>query len=128
PEQVQGHSVDPRTDIYSFGVTCYHLFAGRPPFAGQTPFEVALHHVQTEPVALSELRPDLPPEICAIVHKMMAKNVEKRYQNCGELLKDLNQLRESLAQKTQFSQTALQLPLPSSSTGLALAPIRSRRW
>src|SRR6266852_4136950 len=80
PEQVQGHPLDPRTDIYSFGITCYHLFAGRPPFAGENPFEVALHHVQTEPVPLNELRPDLPPELCAIVHKMMAKDVEKRYQ------------------------------------------------
>src|SRR5579871_108930 len=89
PEQVQGQPLDPRTDIYSFGVTCYHLFAGHPPFSGQTPFEVALHHVQTEPVPLNEIRPDLPPELGTIIHKMMAKKVEHRYQNCGELLKDM---------------------------------------
>ena len=70
-------------------------FAGRPPFGGQTPFEVALHHVQTEPVPLGEVRPDLPPELCAIVHRMMAKKLEDRYQTCAELLKELNQFRES---------------------------------
>jgi len=108
PEQVQGHAVDPRTDIYSFGVTCYHLFAGQPPFDGQTPFEVALHPVQTEPVPLHEVRPDLPPAVCAIVHKMMAKNLDKRYQTCAELLKDLNQYREAFAaQKTQPQELAL---------------------
>lgn len=128
PEQVQGHALDPRTDIYSLGVTCYHLFAGRPPFAGQTPFEVALHHVQTEPEPLNEVRPDLPPAICAIVHKMMAKDVLKRYQNCGELLRELNQFRETLTQKTQFSQPALPLPLPSSRTLLVVRPARPWSW
>src|SRR5207245_1894194 len=95
-------------DIYSFGITCYHLFAGQPPFDGQTPFEVALHHVQTEPVPLQEVRPDLPAAVCAIVHKMMAKNLDKRYQTCAELLKDLNQHREAFAtQKTQPQELAL---------------------
>ena len=37
PEQVKGHTVDPRSDIYSFGVTCYHMLAGEPPFPGRNP-------------------------------------------------------------------------------------------
>jgi serine/threonine-protein kinase len=60
PEQVQGKPVDHRSDIYSFGVTCYHLLAGEPPFRGATAFEVALKHVQERPRPLAELRPDLP--------------------------------------------------------------------
>src|SRR5206468_896056 len=64
PEQVQGHPVDARSDIYSFGVTCYALLAGHPPFTGQTAFEVALRHVQAEPPALGGVRPDLPAELC----------------------------------------------------------------
>src|SRR5207249_808228 len=67
PEQVEGKkSIDHRTDIYSFGVTCYHMFAGHPPFKGTSPFEVAVQHVQKEPQPLGEIRPDLPPELCAI--------------------------------------------------------------
>jgi eukaryotic-like serine/threonine-protein kinase len=131
PEQVQGQALDPRTDIYSFGISCYHLFAGQPPFEGHTPFEVALHHVRTEPVPLTEVRPDLPPELCAIVHKMMAKNVDDRYQNCAELLKDLNQFRESLtAQKTQIRRPALVPSLPPTSTARtkSLHPVRPRGW
>src|SRR5215207_10138842 len=58
PEQVEGKSVDPRTDIYSFGVTCYHMLAGHPPFRGSTAFEVALAHVQKAPEPLSRVRPD----------------------------------------------------------------------
>src|SRR5438477_132902 len=45
PEQVQGQPVDARSDIYSFGVTCYALLTGHPPFRGQTVFELALKHV-----------------------------------------------------------------------------------
>src|SRR4029450_4788747 len=60
PEQVQGKPVDHRSDIYSLGVTCYHLLTGEPPFRGATAFDVALKHVQDQPRPLAELRPDLP--------------------------------------------------------------------
>jgi len=40
PEQVEGRPVDPRSDIYSFGVTCYHMLAGHPPFDGATALNV----------------------------------------------------------------------------------------
>jgi predicted Ser/Thr protein kinase len=96
PEQVEGKPLDPRTDMYSFGVSCYHMLAGQPPFRGQTAFEVALQHVRTEAEPLSAARPDLPAELCAVVHKMMAKKPEDRYQSCRELLADLARLREGL--------------------------------
>jgi eukaryotic-like serine/threonine-protein kinase len=49
PEQVEGKSVDQRSDLYSFGVTCYHMLAGRPPFVGETPLSIAVQHLKTEP-------------------------------------------------------------------------------
>jgi serine/threonine protein kinase len=100
PEQVEGKPVDCRTDIYSFGVTCYHMLAGHPPFQGESPFEVALQHVRAEPKPLTEIRPDLPALLCAIVHKMMAKDPAGRYQTGRELLKDIALLRESLSGQT----------------------------
>jgi serine/threonine protein kinase len=96
PEQVQGQPIDARTDIYSFGVTCYHMLAGHPPFSGDNPFEVALRHVNAQPEPLATVRPDLPPELCMIVHKMMAKPPEQRYQSGQDLIKDLVRLRERL--------------------------------
>lgn len=96
PEQVEGKPVDHRSDIYSFGVTCYHLFAGRPPFKGESPFEVALQHVNKEPTPLAEVRPDLPADLCGLVHKMMAKRPEARYQTGREIVRDASKLRDVL--------------------------------
>lgn len=97
PEQVEGkRPVDHRSDIYSFGVSCYHMFAGNPPFRGTSPFEVAVQHVQKEPPPLREIRPDLPADLCAIIHKMMAKQPEARYQTAREVLRDVGRLRDAV--------------------------------
>jgi serine/threonine-protein kinase len=109
PEQVQGRATDSRTDIYSFGVTCYHMMAGEPPFKGDTPFEVALQHVQVEAKPLAEIRPDLPPGLCAIVHKMMAKDPANRYQTARELLQDIVRLRHSLTASIQKATGSISL-------------------
>jgi serine/threonine-protein kinase len=109
PEQVQGHAVDHRSDIYSFGVTCYHLLSGEPPFRGATAFEVALKHVQEHPRPLSELRPDLPPDLCAVVHKMMAKSPDERYQSARDIIRDLVKVRDGLQAGTV--QLAISQPI-----------------
>ena len=97
PEQVQGQSVDHRSDIYSFGITCYHLLAGHPPFRGTTPFEVALQHVQNEAEPLHDVRPDLPLELCAVVHKMIAKQAADRYQSARDIIRDLAKVAKGLS-------------------------------
>jgi serine/threonine-protein kinase len=96
PEQAEGKEVDGRTDIYSFGVTCYHMLAGEPPFRGATAVEVALQHVTGKVPPLSEARPDLPPAVCTLVHRMMARNPEDRYQTARDVLRDIAKLREGM--------------------------------
>lgn len=127
PEQVEGKAVDARTDIYSFGVTCYHLLAGQPPYTGNNAFEVALQHVRGEPMPLKQLRPDLPDPLCAIVHKMMAREPAQRYQTCREILRELSRLRDSLSGATQIvsleeggseSSPVSLIPIPSGSQTL----------
>ncbi|HEY2416101.1 MAG TPA: serine/threonine-protein kinase [Pirellulaceae bacterium] len=93
PEQVEGRAVDPRSDIYSFGVTAYHMLAGHPPFDGPTALNVAVQHLKTEPKRLEVLCPNLPDGLCRIVHKMLAKKPEERYQRPIDLLKDLKSLK-----------------------------------
>ncbi len=92
PEQVEGEAVDPRSDIYSFGITCYHMLAGRPPFEGETALAVAVQHLKKEAVPLQEFRPDLPQELCDIIHRMMAKAPEDRFASAADLLRELRGL------------------------------------
>jgi eukaryotic-like serine/threonine-protein kinase len=97
PEQVEGkRAIDHRSDIYSFGVTCYHMFAGQPPFRGTSPHLVAAQHVQAQPQSLAEIRPDLPADLCTIIHKMMAKLPEARYQTAREILRDVSRLYDAV--------------------------------
>ncbi len=139
PEQVEGKAVDSRTDIYSLGVTCYHMLAGQPPFQGDSPFEVALQHVQSEPKPLADIRPDLPAELCVLVHKMLAKDPAQRYQTGRELLKDIARLREGLSGQTGVlappTDSVEMVPLSLSDAPAPAAPAtaiipakRPRRW
>jgi serine/threonine-protein kinase len=133
PEQVQGQPVDPRSDIYSLGVTGYHMLAGQPPFRGETAFQVAFQHVQARPRPLGEVRPDLPPELCAVVDRMMAKKPEDRFQNARDLLKELTRLRDSLSGTLTRSGTQAVAAGPSpprqqaASATAALHPTGRRR-
>ncbi len=96
PEQVQGLPVDHRSDLYSFGVTAYHLLAGQPPFKGVTVFDVALQHVQGVPPPLSGLRPDLPAALCDAIHRLLAKRPADRYQTAREFSRDLAKISKGL--------------------------------
>jgi eukaryotic-like serine/threonine-protein kinase len=96
PEQVQGHAMDHRSDLYSLGVTFYHMLAGVPPFRADTGLAVALKHVRESPVSLAVHRPDLPAELVALVMKLLEKAPADRYQSAAELLRDLAKVREAL--------------------------------
>lgn len=93
PEQVEGKPVDPRSDLYSLGVTAYHVLAGRPPFDGDTALAVAVQHLKNEPARLETIRPDVPSGLCRIVHRLLAKRADDRYQRPVELLKELRNLK-----------------------------------
>ncbi len=89
PEQVEGRVVDPRSDLYSFGVTSYEMLAGRPPFEGDSPLSVAVQHVRAEPARLEAIRPDLPEGLCRIVHRLLAKSPADRYATAPETMRAL---------------------------------------
>lgn len=96
PEQAEGKSLDQRSDIYSLGVTCYQLLAGRPPFEGDNPLTVAVKHLNTEPERLEKVRGGVPPALARVIHKMLAKKPEDRYQSSSELLRELREVQKSL--------------------------------
>ena len=92
PEQVNGQPCDQRSDIYSLGVTSYHLLSGKPPFRGETALSIAVQHLNSTPPPLAETRANLPPAVCQLVHRMMARDPADRYQTAADLLADLRKL------------------------------------
>jgi len=86
PEQIRGTKVDHRSDQYSLGVTCYHMFAGRPPFQAENSVAVAVKHLQADPVPLSVHRADLPAQLCATIHRMMAREADNRFDTPEKML------------------------------------------
>ncbi len=118
PEQVMGQPLDPRTDLYSFGATCYHLLTGQPPFTGDSAMAVGIKHVQEDPTPIKTLRPDLPNDLCLFVQRLMAKDPSDRYQTAREALRDLKKLTE-LILGSGSSNTGLNLAGMNSSTKLA---------
>ena len=92
PEQVEGQAVDPRSDLYSLGVTAYHMLAGRPPFEGDTALSIAVQHLKKNPERLEDVRKDLPSSLCRIVHNLLAKSPDARCQSARDLLQELRNL------------------------------------
>ncbi len=91
PEQIKGEKkVDYRSDIYGLGATLYHLLAGRPPFVGESAVAIMVQHLQTPLQPIRELNPAVSPQLDRILHKALAKDVDKRYQSYNELIRDLD--------------------------------------
>jgi serine/threonine-protein kinase len=133
PEQVQGKPVDHRSDLYSFGVTAYHLLAGFPPFKGDTAFEVAAKHVQQPPEPLTTFRPDLPPDLIALVHRLMAKDPAERYQSAKDVLRDLARVHKARSSDLTATQPIPELTVSLSSSTVGpvpsfAVPRVSNRW
>lgn len=82
PEQVQGRSASTASDVYALGIVAYECLAGRRPFEGDSPVEVALAH-QRDPVPA--LPADLPGPVVALVMRALAKNPADRPASAGNM-------------------------------------------
>lgn len=99
PEQIEGRPIDIRSDIYSLGITCYHLLSGQPPHNGDTALAIAMQHLNTLPTPLENLQQGLPSALARMVHQMLAKKPENRPANPGELLLALRSLATTAAEE-----------------------------
>ncbi|MBI4691292.1 MAG: CHASE2 domain-containing protein [Nitrospirae bacterium] len=90
PEQVLGKKVDGRSDLFSLGVVFYELLSIEKPFGGDSIATLMYNIANKPPMLITKLSADIP-ECCAyIVHKLLAKNIEKRYQQGKEVVRDID--------------------------------------
>jgi eukaryotic-like serine/threonine-protein kinase len=85
PEQVRGRKLDGRADLYSLGLVLYECLAGRVPFIGQSDTDTALARLQRDPTDLAQLRPNLPPGLYDVIHRLLARNPNRRPATGAEL-------------------------------------------
>ncbi|MEQ8457825.1 MAG: protein kinase [Sandaracinaceae bacterium] len=105
PEQVEGRTVDARTDVYALGATLYCLLAGRPPFVG-TAHIVMIAHLSDEPTPLRDHDPSIPQAVSDVVMRCLAKSPDERYA-------DANALHEALhAAWRGATEQTIALPQP----------------
>jgi serine/threonine-protein kinase len=109
PEQIEGREIDSRSDVYSLGITAYHMLTGEPPFGGDSPLAVAVQHLNQAPPSLNG-QSNVPTSLAAVIDRMIAKKPADRFRDPSALLDALNQaLRAGLDEgwATGTAQTSL---------------------
>ena len=111
PEQIEGRTVDARTDVYSLACVLFECLTGSVPFERDSQVAALYAHLGERPPRLTAVRPDLPPEIDDVVAKALAKSPAERYATCGG-----------------FSVAAREALRPPSETSVGAGASGWRRW
>ncbi|HEY6333305.1 MAG TPA: serine/threonine-protein kinase, partial [Blastocatellia bacterium] len=91
PEQASGQELDARTDVFSLGVVMYEMLAGHKPFDGDSLPAFLDCLIRRDPEPIPDLGADIVNKVRPILERSMAKDRAARYQNAGDLLRDLEQ-------------------------------------
>jgi eukaryotic-like serine/threonine-protein kinase len=93
PEQARGEELDARSDLFSLGAVLYETVTGQGPFTGTSTAVIFDAILNRDPSPVSQVNPKLPAELERILHKLLEKDRELRYQSAAELRSDLKRLK-----------------------------------
>ncbi|MDP2077089.1 MAG: AAA family ATPase [Sulfuricurvum sp.] len=104
PEQTgrTKNRIDFRSDLYSFGMTLYHLLSSKAPYSVKNRYELVHKQVALMPQSLDELSPAIPNVVSRIVNKLIAKKPELRYASDESLIHDLEECLRLLNEKNEI--------------------------
>jgi len=110
PEQLEGRSLDGRSDQFALGVSLYHLLTGQLPFRAES-MPRLMQKIATEPhTPIRMVRPELPEAIDAIIDRVLAKSADDRYPNCGQFALDLRACAKALEPQKSATEHEWLLP------------------
>ncbi|MDG4755093.1 protein kinase [Micromonospora sp. WMMD718] len=125
PEQATGAVATPASDVYALGVVAYQCLAGRRPFEGDNPLEIAMKHVRDTPRALPA---DIPPQVRAIVERAMAKDPAARWPSAAALASIARQAKLALSQAARSGHPISGVPAsPAAPVARAQVPTAAPR-
>jgi serine/threonine-protein kinase len=90
PEQATGGEVTPSSDVFSLGIVLYELLTGAHPFAADNDMAVIYRIANSDPVAITEVRAEVSPEIASVVGRALARDPNRRFRTAGEFQDTLN--------------------------------------
>ncbi|MGE3803859.1 MAG: protein kinase [Gemmataceae bacterium] len=106
PEQtLDSHHVDIRADLYSLGCTFYFALTGQVPFPGGTASAKLVQHQKDTPAPIEEARPEVPPDVAAIIVRLMAKQPAQRFQTPAALAVELDTILKQIPLEEEEDET-----------------------
>jgi non-specific serine/threonine protein kinase len=100
PEQIKGYPLNQKTDLYSLGVVLFHLLTGRLPFRASNPAQLIYKIINADPPRVSQLNPEMPELMDAVIRTALEKDLYSRYKNGAEFAKDLSAVRYQIVDDT----------------------------
>ena len=129
PELIRGQVPDPRSDMYSLGITLFEMVSGKPPFESDSAMTLMMMHLNDPLPDLRQLRPEVPEDLIEVIQKSLAKEREQRYPSMAELATALrgilNHLSAGTSSQTTQAGAEQENTFGPTKTGIATAGLSS---